>query len=64
MKIELKPCPFCGGKAEMLEFGIDSNKTAYMPRCKTPCCCGRIGRKWPERDAAVYAWNRRKHDGN
>ena len=59
MKIRLKPCPFCGGKAEMITFGIDKDKEVFMPRCKDPCCCGRIGRKWPDFDTAVYAWNKR-----
>ena len=56
----LKPCPFCGNNAEILIYGLDKDKNAYMVRCCTSDCCGRTGRKWADLDTAIYAWNRRK----
>lgn len=58
-KWELRECPFCGGKAEMrvekhIPEGFD-----YTPRCKEPSCCGRLTKKWHNKETAVYAWNRR-----
>lgn len=56
MRYELKPCPFCGGKAE---FRSGSSTTPYI-RCKE---CG--GRTKSSRNSAnlVAAWNRRAdHD--
>lgn len=53
---ELKPCPFCGGKAE---FRSGSSTTPYI-RCRE---CG--GRTKSSRDRAnlIDAWNRRAaHD--
>ena len=49
---ELKPCPFCGGKAE---FRGGSSTTPYI-RCKE---CG--GRTMSSYDSAklIAAWNRR-----
>ncbi len=56
---ELKPCPFCGGKAELYKTlhipkGID-----YTPRCKNPSCCGRLSKKFTVRETAVAMWNTR-----
>ena len=38
--MKLKPCPFCGGEAEMLEYEIgDCNpKTGYGVTCRTKGC--------------------------
>jgi hypothetical protein len=33
---ELRPCPFCGGKARILESWLSSN-------CFCPSCCGELG---------------------
>ena len=61
---ELKPCPFCGKKAIMkitqhIPRGFD-----YTPQCTDASCCGRITKKWQDREVAEYAWNRRAEDGN
>lgn len=43
-KIELLPCPFCGGEAEVLKYGNDatrrqrSRKTGMMAKCTTRGC--------------------------
>lgn len=58
-KRELKPCPFCGGTAEMIEIPHIPRGTDYTPRCKNPSCCGRLTKKWAYRETAVIMWNRR-----
>ena len=50
-EIKLKPCPFCGGEAEILN--VDDRYTA---RCRS-CFCGTGEYKDPER--ASETWNRR-----
>ncbi len=56
---ELKPCPFCGGKAQMkLEKHYDG-RLEYTPQCTKPSCPGRITKKWLDHDKAVAEWNRR-----
>ena len=62
---ELKPCPFCGGEAE-----IGFKRSCYnhwqpegfLPRCKDPSCIGRVYRKYQTERAAIKAWNRRAED--
>lgn len=56
MPNELKPCPFCGGEATLLQtFGADR---PYHILC---WCGGRVG--WFVTDQeAVDAWNRRTTD--
>lgn len=58
-ELNLKPCPFCGGEAEIIASPHSLHKMAYTPRCKDRSCCGRTVKKWVELDTAVYAWNRR-----
>ena len=62
---ELKPCPFCGGKAELkhrLIFGIEHS----MIQCQS-CGCGsaevqaNVG--FCADDRAAEAWNRRADNG-
>lgn len=53
---ELKPCPFCGGEANIDFLG---GFNVYRVRC-TKCPCD-MGRYWYSRkDDAKKAWNRRK----
>lgn len=52
---ELKPCPFCGGKAEMLYGGADY----YYGKCTV---CGVDGIKHKDFELAIEAWNRRSYD--
>jgi hypothetical protein len=51
METELKPCPFCGAKAEIAEFGC------YSVYCSRQCCEQPIA--YPDRKKATEAWNRR-----
>lgn len=50
-KIELKPCPFCGGKAQCVEF--------YGMFHVICCDCYIAGRDRPSIGGAIEAWNRR-----
>ena len=56
-KIELKPCPFCGGEAELKEYRLtakaDSRHVVYCQKC------GVITRFYESPEAAAEAWNRR-----
>ena len=56
-EVKLKPCPFCGGEAEVALFLGN-----YLVVCK--CCPGAIfPRKGMTEEEAVEAWNRRADDG-
>lgn len=58
---ELKPCPFCGGEARMVEL----SNTVFV-RCKE-CLCQTAGieanTKYCAWDLAIDAWNRRADNG-
>lgn len=56
MNKELKPCPFCGGEAELVELGIK----VWSPRC-TQCEC-RLNQVYRSEQKAIEAWNRRVTD--
>lgn len=68
MNKELKPCPFCGGAAELkgINAMIGRKAQAYV-RCKA---CGTTSGYFSENIAycanekAIEAWNRRYEDGN
>ena len=58
MKIDLKPCPFCGKKAE-LDILVG---TVYIIGCKTSGCFGNIihAVQWfTTKEFAAETWNRR-----
>lgn len=53
---ELKPCPFCGGKAELLSMG-----EKFTVSCGTGGCMASIS--WcPDDQSAIAAWNTRASD--
>lgn len=58
-EMNLKPCPFCGGKSVMHgEFGILGQETQwYWVRCKE---CGAVIRAYTTEEQAADAWNARK----
>jgi len=66
---ELKPCPFCGNVAH-----ISSLKQSATPRYYVVCSNSKgrciasesyvFGRKYPNREDAIYAWNRRASNEN
>lgn len=62
-KVDLLPCPFCGGESEMKKErhagGRKGADNAYTPRCKNPSCAGRLSKKWLNLNDAISAWNKR-----
>lgn len=52
----LLPCPFCGGKAYMVDAEIDGREH-YIAKCGT--CYSTSGVMQLSRPEAVAAWNRR-----
>lgn len=60
-KPRLKPCPFCGGKAELSRDWNDM----YVVQCSNLSMCGAPPRTWyaATRAAAVRAWNTRAKPG-
>ena len=61
---ELKPCPFCGGNAELSLGRFDGKDTSYVMCVK----CGAQGEfffvspKYASAERAIRAWNRRAKD--
>lgn len=56
---KLKPCPFCGGAAELRMLPHCPSGWDWTPRCKKTSCPGRITKKYNSVEYAVFAWNRR-----
>ena len=60
MKDKLKPCPFCGGEARIIEHEFTGANNTYGIKCE----CGTQGFQfWESIDEAIEAWNRRAEDG-
>lgn len=55
---ELKTCPFCGGKAELIMLSLAQNEHEYYVRCKKKCA--EQSKVYSSRRTAITAWNRRK----
>lgn len=74
MSKELKPCPFCGGKAIIKAF---NKKYGFAIWCQCKECCARTDEYCPNTDnedtaidniesckaKAVEQWNRRANNG-
>ena len=63
-KTELKPCPFCGGKAERKETYKITGSGRLMPQYYIKCGNGRCGLyvatcNRDTKEEAVEIWNRR-----
>lgn len=58
---ELKPCPFCGGKAELVKIPITPFPDKYYVRCsmKNDCVVAVHTFKGGTAEEAVADWNRR-----
>ena len=57
---ELKPCPFCGGKAVMETFTTSFEKhPRYRVRCTEKGCRVALDWDWFEEEEAQKAWNNR-----
>lgn len=57
--LKLKPCPFCGGKAEAVVD--DETETLLIIQC-TECKAQTAGHDFLS--SAIYAWNRRADNEN
>lgn len=55
MGIELKPCPFCGGKSVMVKQKSEIMSSLYSVCCGF-CYCTT---PWETEEKAAYDWNRR-----
>ena len=55
----LKPCPFCGRKAEAAR-----DVSRFRVGCLNGACLGFIGLSWryPTQEKAIAAWNRRAYE--
>ena len=60
-KQELKPCPFCGGEAELVDTGYWSS--VICKQCRTTSNAFVHSAKYCSADKATEAWNRRVDDG-
>ena len=57
---QLKPCPLCGGKAEMLINKYNDSRKEYLVACAE--CDGMVERWRETEEEAVEQWNRRVSD--
>jgi hypothetical protein len=60
---ELKPCPFCGGKADIqyLKPVVEGGLDEFRVRCVAIGCGGAVT-GWMSEPTAIKAWNTRQHD--
>lgn len=58
---ELKPCPFCGGKAELSDGMFDGKVTSYVMclRCAARGEFFIVSPRYASATRATEAWNRR-----
>lgn len=63
MSEKLKPCPFCGGKAEFVIYwgGFTARRFISVVRCTK---CRANSGEWKQKPKAIKAWNRRATDAN
>jgi hypothetical protein len=64
IEADLKPCPFCGGKAELHEdeIGDCHTYTVYGIGCNTPHCFlerNYVEQNYEDKDKAIAEWNTR-----
>lgn len=59
-ELELKPCPFCGGKAEIFRWQAHINDEYHSDLVFTNCAAG--FHDVSSEEAAFKAWNRRADD--
>lgn len=67
---ELKPCPFCGGKArhktakyQTYSYGVWTVKEWHAIYCP-PCHVGQKNRNYETFQECIEAWNRRADERN
>ena len=60
MSVDLKPCPFCGGEAELVEHEVVGYQTDFYVECVTCDCIMCMGGLcYPTENEAIEAWNKR-----
>lgn len=62
---KLKPCPFCGGKAQLDNIDNGNNGWWYSVVCSKPMCrCGVFNTDYSYYNVkdATEAWNRRENN--
>ena len=61
---ELKPCPFCGGRAELREVTLKfPDREWYGVRCRNyNCTANFINLEYDLPTKAIEAWNRRAEE--
>ena len=61
MNEELKPCPFCGGKAEISVGRFDGKDTSFVlcTKCEARGEFFVVSPKYASDEKAIEAWNRR-----
>ena len=60
---KLKPCPFCGGEAELKDFGKEYSK--YKIVCDTDGCVNyALSVTYLEKRLAIATWNKRAGEQN
>lgn len=60
MSKELKPCPFCGGKAEIIIFSTKYGTVTVG--CINEECDIPMGKAFFSDEEAIQHWNRRAND--
>lgn len=57
---ELKPCPFCGGEAEIID-AVEAGESAKCVTCKKCWCSShvRFAIKEPVEELLAESWNQR-----
>jgi Lar family restriction alleviation protein len=61
MTEKLKPCPFCGGEAELLSMTYRGGKV-FGVFCKTQTDHGHFIDNYASKQEAIDAWNRRAYE--
>lgn len=56
---ELKPCPFCGRKAVLLDHVQITSENRYTIGCEDEWCIGHYVGYPMEEQRAIDAWNKR-----
>ena len=57
---DLKPCPFCGHKAVIINTGNHFPKMFYRIVCESSCTMQ--GKLYDTEEEAIEVWNRRTND--
>ena len=60
--IELKPCPFCGGEAEMYQYRYNF-RYHFKARCNNDCQIRPTTLDYSTEEEAAKVWNRREPEG-